>query len=137
MPANADPTAARVHNHSVIHIQGDNGGAAYSGQANKQSPGRIPLKMLGPNLLARMEKRNRLAGQWILRRCSAALELITTTASKTEVLKRGISAQRAGKNVVNGHRLASVCFSGLSIDAMAVVGCRQTAVYIIRQMRHR
>ncbi len=122
MPPHTDPAPPRVYNDRIIHIESDNRCAPYSSQANQQSPKRIPLKMLGPNLLAWMKKRDYLTGQWILHSRGATLELIAATARKTKVFKHSFAACTLRQNVVNGHRLTGVRFGSLAIGAMTVVG---------------
>ena len=122
MPANADPTPARIHDDGVVHIQSHNRRPTHGGQADEQRPWLVPLEMLGPGLLAGMKQEDRLSRQWVRGAGGAAFIFIAAATGKAEVFKGGFTASYLGDDVINGHRLTGVSLGSVAVGAVAIVG---------------
>ena len=122
MPAHAHPTATRVGDNRVVHIQRHDRRTANRRQTYYLRSRRIPGKVLAPRLVAWVKEGDDLARQGVTGCGCATLELVATPAGKAEIVKCGWTALCLRDDVVNRHRLPRVCFCGVTIRASPIIG---------------
>jgi hypothetical protein len=118
----------------MVYLQRDNRGASRCGKSKQFDAGFIPDKMFRPYLAAWVKESSCQPAQWINRADLAAFEFIAKTTSETQIFKDCQAALSARQNVVNRHRLAGVGLFGAAVSAVAIIGLRQAALQVLREV---
>ena len=91
MPADTDPATARIHDDLVIGVECDNGARPIAVNPKRRIR-RIPGKVVRPCLLPGVKEGHQVAGQRVGAPDGWSFEFITSSAGKTQVMQRGLTA---------------------------------------------